>query len=140
MYFKRSLGLGLRLYSEKWTDRFVKLIGLFNKPDIQIGNEKFDSLFINQGTSERAIRSLLSISEMQKQLVEFKEKKFKIHTKSGTMEIVDDRIIYTEGPYTGDINYDVKEDKIGVVKAMLNLAQAFEAYRSSAFQFKREVN
>ncbi len=132
MYFKRSLGLGLRLYSEKWTEKFIKLIGLFNKQDIQIGNEKFDSLFIIQGTNERAITSLLSISEIQKQLVEFKEKNFKIHVKSGTMEIVDDRIIYTEGPYTGDVKYNVREDKIGVVKAMLNLAQAFEANRSRA--------
>ena len=132
IYFRISLDLGIRLYSEKWTDKFVKLIGLFNKKDIQVGNEKLDSLFIIQGANDKEIRSLLSKSDIQKQLVEFRNKNFKIHAKRGTIEIVDKRIIYTEGPYTGDVEYDVKQDKIGVVKAMLNLADAFEYPRTAA--------
>ncbi len=127
VYFKNSLGLGLRLYSEKWTDKFVKLIGLSKKQDIQLGDEKLDPLFIIQGTNKREIKSLLSKSEIQKQLIEVSKKKFKIYAKRGTMEIADKRIIYTEGPYTGDAKYDVKEDRIGVVKAMLNLSNAFES-------------
>lgn len=72
VYFKNSLDLGLRLYSEKWTDKFVKLIGLSNKQDIQLGDEKLDPLFIIQGTNKREIKSLLSKSEIQKQLIEFR--------------------------------------------------------------------
>ncbi|MDP8238880.1 MAG: zf-TFIIB domain-containing protein [Candidatus Hatepunaea meridiana] len=129
VYFKNSLNLGLRIYSEKWTYKFVKLIGLFQKQDIQVGNEKLDSLFIIQGSNEDEIKSLLSKYEIQNQLIEFKEKNFKIYNKRGTLEITDKRIIYTEGPYTGNVKYDVKENRIGVVTKMLNIANAFESNR-----------
>jgi len=130
VYFKDAFDLNLRLYSEKWTSKFLKLIGLFRKQDIQAGNEKLDSLFIIQGSNEEEIESLLSKSEIQKQLIEFKEKNFKIYNRRGTLEITDKRIIYTEGPYTGNVRYDVKEDRIGVVKKMLNIASAFESNRT----------
>ena len=52
-----------------------------------------------------------------------------MYVNPGTLEIVDKRIVYTEGPYTGDIKYDVKKDRIGIIKAMLNLVEAFEKFQ-----------
>lgn len=131
VFFKKPFNLGLRLYSEKWTDKFVKLIGLFNREDIQIGSERLDSLFIIQGADKAKIQSLLSNPDIQEQLCEFQAKKYKMYATPGTLEIVDRRIIYTEGPYTGGVKYDVNKDRIGVVGAMLKLAARFEEVQES---------
>lgn len=129
VYFKKQLNLGLRIYSAKWTDKFVKLIGLFNKQDITTGDEKFDSSFIIQGEMETKIKSLLSSSNIQAELLDFLSHKFKMDVNPGTLEIVDKRVIYTEGPYTGAMIYDIKEDRIGIVTKMLKIASLIEEAR-----------
>lgn len=57
----------------------------------------------------------------------FQDKRFKMFVKPGTLEVVDKRVVYTEGPYSGDVKYDVRKDPpIGIVKTMLDLAKSFE--------------
>ena len=55
VYFRESLGLGLRVYSEKWTHKFIKAIGLFSKQDISIGNDRIDRTFIVQGSDTAGV-------------------------------------------------------------------------------------
>ena len=47
-------------------------------------------------------------------------------TVEGKLEIIDKRIILTEGPYDGSGNYDVEKDPSGVVTKVLKLALLFE--------------
>jgi len=125
VYFKKPLGVSLRIFSEKWTDKFVKAIGLFNKQDIQIGNDPFDSAFVIQGNDKEKVKALLS-PDVQKQFLDFQSKKFKMYVKPGSLEVLDKRVIYTEGPYSGETKYDVQKDRLGIVKALLGIVKAFE--------------
>lgn len=130
VYFKTPFNLGLRIYSEKLIHKFLKVIGVFHKQDIKSRNEKLDSLFIIQGNNEEDIKSLLSKPGVQEQLIEFSNRKFQIYLKRGKLEITDKQIIYTEGPYAGDVKYDVKTDGQYVVSKMLDIAMAFEYHRT----------
>ncbi len=126
VYFKTPLNHDLHIYSEKLTNKFLKVLGLFRKQDIKSGNEKLDSLYIIQGTNEEDVKSLLTKPELQERLIEFKNRKFKIYKKHGKVEISDRRIVYSEGPYAGDVKYDVVEDRVGVVEGMLEVVGALE--------------
>jgi len=126
VYFIKPLNLGLRIFSEKWTDKFVKMIGLFNKQDIQIGDEKIDSSFVIQGNDKEKIKSLFSSADLKKALLDFQNKKVKMYVKPGSLEIGDKRLVYTEGPYSGETRYDVKSDRLGIVRDMLNIAKLIE--------------
>jgi len=126
VFFQKPLELGLRIYSEKWTDKFIKAIGLFKKQDLTIGNDDIDKKFIIQADEKEKAIALLARPEIQQQLLSFQNKRFKMFVKPGTLEIVDKRVVYTEGPYTGELKYDVRKDPIGIVKTMLDLAKSFE--------------
>ncbi|OVE76398.1 hypothetical protein BVX98_06170 [bacterium F11] len=126
VYFKNPLGLGLRIYSEKWTDKFSKLVGMFNRQDIQIGNEKMDSKFIIQGTEPAKVKILLSKPDVQKGILDFVSQGLKIYNKPGTLEIVDKRVVYAEGPCAETAGYNVESDPLGIVKKMMTLVSVLE--------------
>jgi len=126
VYFKTPLDLGLRIYSEKWTDKFSKLVGLFSRQDIQVGHEEIDSKFIIQGKEPAKVKALFSSPDVQKALLDFVSPGIKIYNKSGSLEILDKRIVYTEGPCAENAQYDVQSDPVGIVKKMMTLASLFE--------------
>ena len=128
VYFKENLGLGLRVFSEKWADKLFKVMGLSKKQDIQIGDDEIDSSFIIQGEHEKEVLSLLSDSQVQKNLKRLKGKEITVANAQGKLEILDERIVYTEGPYIEVVSYNITEDETGVIKAMLDFAKAVEAY------------
>ena len=128
VYFKENLGLGLRVFSEKWAGKLFKVMGLSKKQDIQIGDDEIDSSFIIQGEHEKEVLSLLSDSQVQKNLKRLKGKEITVAKAQGKLEILDERIVYTEGPYIEVVSYDITEDETGVIKAMLDFAKAVEAY------------
>ncbi len=124
IYFKKPLNLGLRIHSEKWTERFMDLIGASHKKTIATGDKKFDSLYLVQGTNEDQIKSLLS--GVKNELIDIHQNRPKIFSKSGTIEILDNKVVYSEGPYSGEVTYDVQQDSAGVVKRLLRLATLFD--------------
>ena len=128
VYFKENLGLGLRVFSEKWADKLFKVMGLSKKQDIQIGDDEIDSSFIIQGEHKKEVLALLSDSQVQKNLKKLKGKEITVANAQGKLEILDERIVYTEGPYIGVVSYDITEDETGAIKAMLDFAKAVEAY------------
>ena len=128
VYFKENLGLGLRVFSEKWADKLFKVMGLSKKQDIQIWDDEIDSSFIIQGEHEKEVLSLLSDSQVQKNLKGLKGKEITVANAQGKLEILDERIVYTEGPYIEVVSYNITEDETGAIKAMLDFAKAVEAY------------
>lgn len=126
VYFEKPLAVGLRIYSEKWTERLSNLFGLFKEQDIQIGDEELDQTFIIQGKDKQKIKILLSSKELKKELLNFVSNRPKMLTAPAKLEIIDRRIILTEGPYTGSGSYDVKNDPSGVVTRAIKLALLFE--------------
>jgi len=126
VYFEKPLDIGLRICSEKWTDKISKLIGLFRKQDIRLGDQDFDRVFIIQGIDERKVKALLSSQELKRDLLEFTSDKPKMQTTQGKLEIIDEGIVLTEGPYTGSGSYDVEKDASSVVTKVIKLASLFE--------------
>ncbi len=130
VYFEKPLGIGLRIYSEKQTEKLSKLFGLFKGQDTQIGDEELDRAFIIQGKDKQKIKILLSSKEIKKELLNFVLDKPKILTTPSRIEITDRRIILTEGPYigSGNYNYDIENDPSGAATRAIKLALLFEKF------------
>lgn len=129
VFLKTPLGLGLRISSEKWTDRLRKLARLFHGQDITVGDHALDAAYLIQGAVEAKIKALLSHADTKQALVEFDRSKPKIMGLPGKLTVFDDRLEYAEGPYGGDatqVQYDAEKDPAGVVKRLLSLAALLE--------------
>jgi len=122
VYYDKPLNVGLRIYSEKWTDKLIKTIGLSKKQDIEIGDSDFDSAFIIQGDDVSKVKSILSVEVREKMLSLIKNPP-KIISSHGTLKVLDKRILYTEGPYRGTATYDMSKDPAGIVSRLIQLAQ-----------------
>lgn len=130
VYYNTPLDYGMRIYSEKWKDKFLKAIHLFKEQDIVIGDEDLDNRLIIQGEKTEKIKSLLSKREVQDSLITFLTRKPKMVNNPVTLEILDNRIVCSEGPFREEINYDVEKDHNGVVESMIGLAEAIESETS----------
>lgn len=126
VYLKKPLEVGLRLYSEKWTDKLLKIFHLFRKQDIQTGFKELDQSFIIQGTEEKKVCELLSCPVLQKDLLRFSQERPKIYKRPGTLEIWDNRLVYLEGPYLDEVQYDIEKDPAKILERMQILAGLFE--------------
>lgn len=126
VYFNKPLNAGLRIYSEKWTDKLLKTLQISKKQDIVIGNKKLDSYFIIQGEKTDKIKKLLSQDSIQEKLLAFIKNKPKMLYSTVTLEIFDERIICLEGPYQSDVNYNIEKDPAKILDFMMNLVTAIE--------------
>lgn len=126
VYFVKPLDLGLRVYSSKWGHRLLKRLGLFRKQDIETGDQDLDSAFIIQGDHEDRIKTLFSGSEIRDELLNFYSNSISIYGLPGSLEITDERAIYTEGPYKGLVAYDPKADSYGIVAGLTRLVKLVE--------------
>ncbi len=127
VYFEKPLAANLHVSSEKWMGRFLKSIGLLNRQDIEIGHAEFDAAFIVKGDDPEKIRRIFSDAALRDELLQFRAKKFRMQTRPGTLEIMDRRIVYTEGPYAEGTRYDVEADPAGIVRWMVRLAALMES-------------
>ena len=123
IYFKNPFDSDFRVFSEKWTDKISKAIGLFKQQDITIGDSDFDSSFIVQGGDEALIQKIFGNSIIQRKLLDFVGNKLKMFNETGAIEILNNRIVYTEGPYreTGSIDFEGKS--VEMVEKLLQIAK-----------------
>lgn len=127
VYFEKPLDMGLRVYSAKWNQKFLERLGLFRKQDIEVGYHELDNAYIIQGHDEQSVKALFKRSEVRNELVQFAEQRPRIFEKPGALEITDTRAMYSEGPYVGDVKYDVKADPGGIVRRLLRLVTLIES-------------
>ena len=75
-----------------------------------------------------ALRVLGRHTVMKSALVEFKSAKPRMLTMAGQLEIVDRRVVYTEGPHRkgAEAKYDVVADPSGIVGRLARLASLFD--------------
>jgi len=125
VFFKKPLGVNLRIHRAKWTARLAKILGLFRAEDILTGNDDFDDRFIVHGSGGEKVRRLLP-PEVQNQMLEFFHHKHKILSKPGSIEVFDDHIAYTEGPYPEDLKEDAKETSQPLVQVLIEMASKME--------------
>ena len=125
VHFKTPLNVALRISMERWTTKLAKLFGLFGGQDIQTGNDEFDSAFLVQGDDEATVKSLLTPA-VEEALLRFASRKSGVFAKAGTLEVLQDRIVYKEGPYEGDVKIDAEKDAGAIMDELASLAMALE--------------
>lgn len=131
VFFSRPLGIGLRVDSEKWTDKLRKMLGIFKYQDIVIGEPKLDSLYVIEGSDKARVAAILCSGAVKQALISVHRVRPKLFTEPGRLVIHDDRVEYIEGPYgcrEEQIRYDVEADPKGVVEVLCNLASAFDSH------------
>jgi Zn-finger nucleic acid-binding protein len=127
VYFKKPLNLELRIVKERWIAKLGKVIGLFTGQDISTGNHELDKSFIIQGNDEERIRGLLALDEVRQSLLDLSSKAPPIVRKSGTLEVLDFCLSYTEGPYTGHITTDLSNASSKLIDRMTHLAALLDS-------------
>ena len=110
VYYKADLGLGLRVFSEKWTDKLTKALGLSTIPDVQVGRVDIDNKFIVQGNDAKAIKNIFTNTKVTDIL----------------MEIWDNCLVYTEGPYIEKQDSNYRERSEHMLSSLIELAENIE--------------
>ena len=126
VYYKAPLNTRMRISKERWTTKLAKVFGVFRAQDIQIGDEAFDRAFVIQGEDEIKVRSKLS-AMIRSEILGFVANPPKLLHVPGKLEILDDRLVYTEGPYKGKVEIDWRETPNKVIAALARLAKHLEA-------------
>ena len=116
----------MRISKERWATKLAKVFGLFRAQDIRIGDEAFDRAFVIQGENEPKVRSRLS-AKTRSEIVDFVANPPKLLHVPGKLQILDDRLVYTEGPYKGEVKIDWKGTPKNVLVALTGLAKRLEA-------------
>lgn len=125
VYFRSPLGVGLRVHTESWTVKLAKAFGLYRHADIETGNTDFDKRFVVEADDADGARRALT-HDAQELLARFAAAKHKLVLQRGALQVLDDRLLYTEGPYAGELKTDVVAAAERVLAPMLAIAQAME--------------
>jgi Zn-finger nucleic acid-binding protein len=125
VYFKKPLGVRLRVHAEDWTVKLAKAFGLYRHADIETGAPDFDKRFVVEADDPEGARKALT-PEALTLLVEFAAAKHKLVLECGSLQILDDRLLYIEGPYAGALKTDVVAAAEEVLAPMLAIAKAME--------------
>jgi len=125
VYFKAPLGVGLRVHAEGWTVKLAKAFGLYRHADIETGAPDFDKRFVVEADDVEGARKALT-PDAQSLLAQFADAKHKLVLERGSLQVLDDRLLYTEGPYAGALKTDVVAAAEEVLAPMLAIAKAME--------------
>lgn len=126
VHFKEPMGIGLRVHREGWTVKLAKAFGLYGKQDVSIGNRDFDSSFIIQAENPSKVERVFS-PRVQEALLKFLAERPKLVLEHGSLQILDDRIVYSEGPYAGKLQTDVVAASPEVMDPLLSIVEMMEA-------------
>ncbi|MHC4247825.1 MAG: zf-TFIIB domain-containing protein [Planctomycetota bacterium] len=125
IYFRSPFGAGMRIHSEGWTVKLAKFFGLYRHVDIETGIAEFDGAFVVEATDPAVARRALSVGA-QRALHGFVAGRPQLVLQPGALQVVDDRIVYTEGPYAGELVTDVVAASSKVTGPLLAIADAME--------------
>lgn len=128
VYLPVSLRMGLRLYSERWTDKLAKVLGLFSRQDIETGNPEFDDRFIIQGHDEEQILKKVLTGPVQKMLLDLADNTT-IVTNPFTLELRDNAVVCMIGPYSHPVDEDTEWKRGNLIQAMVEIAGEIERNR-----------
>jgi Zn-finger nucleic acid-binding protein len=115
------LEMGVRVYSEKWTDSLAAFFERIARLNVTTGNRKFDENFSVRGKSPERIRKELLTPTLQEAMLRFVSD-YKFFDATPTLELLDDRLIVVEGPVPFDMYYDLQNDPKGTLRAFLGIA------------------
>ncbi|MEE3372211.1 MAG: zf-TFIIB domain-containing protein [Planctomycetota bacterium] len=125
VYFNQPLDIGLNIYTESWTAKLAKVFGLYGQQDIQISDREFDSAFIIRGDDPEEVQQLLD-DEVRESMLHFISAKPSLFGTPGSVQVFDNCIDYTEGPYSGETKLDWEQDALPVVDQLVAIADLID--------------
>lgn len=133
VYYAQAVGTNLRVYGETLSSKVAKALRLFAPQDLNLGDPAADKAFMVQGDDPDTVRRVFG-EAVRRRLLQLREDAPKIYAKPGAVELLDDRIVYTEGPYsmegdnpwTAGLTYDPEADPAGIVTAMMRIAKLID--------------
>lgn len=136
VYFTEAVGTNLRVYAETLSSKVAKALRLFAPEDLQLGDPAADKAFLVQGDDPDTVRRVFG-ERVRKRMLQLRADAPKIYTKPGSVELLDDRVEYTEGPYSmvddppwkAGLTYDPEADPAGIVTALLRIAKLVDEAR-----------
>jgi Zn-finger nucleic acid-binding protein len=137
VYFSEPVGTNLRVYAETLSSKVAKVLRLFAPQDLQMDDPEVDKAFLVQGDDSAAVRQAFS-EPVRKRMLQFRADAPKIYTKPGSLELLDDRVVYTEGPYSmmddnpwrAGLTYDADADPASIVTALIRIAKLVDEARA----------
>ena len=131
VFFAKPVGQNLRIFHETVSAKLAKALHLFAPQDWDTGDSAFDKAFIVQGDDPAALKKALG-STLRQALLQFNNDEPKVYAKPGTIEVLDNRVVYTEGPYAVDeesyyasgLTYDPEQDPADIVRRLMEIAKA----------------
>lgn len=137
VYYAEAVGTNLRVYEETLASKVAKALRFFAPQDLDTGDAEVDEAFMVQGDDPDTVRRVFG-EAVRKRLLQLQQDAPKIYAKPGAVELLDDRIVYTEGPYSmeGDnpwqagLTYDPEADPAGIVTAMIRIAKLVDSART----------
>ncbi len=122
LYSEKPLALGLYLYEERWTTKLAKLLRLTKQEDIQLGDVNFDKKFFIAGESEEQIKDFFT-EERREALLKLASTKPLLLEKPTKIYLLDNRLVLTAGPYTGELPTDLKDSCADLISKMAETAK-----------------
>ena len=127
VYFNQPLGIGLNIYTESWTAKLAKIFGLYGQQDIQTNDIEFDRAFIIRGDDPKRVQQLLS-DQIRQSLVHFTSAKPSLFGTPGSVQVFDNCIDYTEGPYSGEATLDWELDTSSIMEQLVAIADSIDPF------------
>jgi hypothetical protein len=129
IHLTHPLKTEFRVCQKKWLARLLEALRLSRTGNIRTGDRQFDNLFDVSGKNARDIAAALNPT-LRKAMVSFVSRHPMIYTRVGTIEMNQESITYSEGPYDNDLTHDTVLDAEQVIDALLNIAKSAETHFS----------
>lgn len=125
VYFEEPLDLGLRVVPEGWSVKLAKTFGLFSEEDVETGDPAFDGAFVVRARRPGAVREALW-EEVREDLLALARGAHALAGGGTRLEVDDERILYTEGPYSDAPDVDLESDAGELLDTMVRAARGIE--------------
>lgn len=124
VHFTQQLAPIFRIYQRKWTDRAAEFLGFSKANILKTGDKQFDKLFLVHGEKKDVVQSLHP--DLRSAMIDFVTKEPMIYTRVGSLEMNQDAISYSEGPYLSASTSNITLDADFIVDRLLHLANLVE--------------
>jgi hypothetical protein len=126
VFLNTPLDLGLRITSERWTAKLAKVMGVYRGQDLQTGFANFDDQFLVICEEPKKLEAILQSETLREGLGELASNPSPIISKSGTLEVLDSVLVYTEGPYSGTPQKNIPDAARPLALRMVRIAKLLE--------------
>jgi Zn-finger nucleic acid-binding protein len=120
-FYKKPLNIDLIISQENLLFRITKMLVRNDFGDMQTGDKEFDKHFKIHATDE--VKLMTHLTEIvTSSITEFIKKAPTVYGIHGKLKLLDDRVIYREGPYTNSPVYRENTNFYTIIQDLVELA------------------